>query len=81
MVIFKFLGSQISALSLLRLVQKRHIPIPFFAEMSSSNPMFFLQGPLKTIREIETLIKRLIGYIHLECNQFSTQSSNYYGDS
>jgi alpha-ketoglutaric semialdehyde dehydrogenase len=65
-----FTGSRAGGLALMRLAQARPTPIPFFAEMSSVNPVFILPGALET--EIETLAKSLASSATQGVGQFCT---------
>lgn len=68
-----FTGSQSAGLALLEAVQKRPIPIPIFAEMGSSNPMFLLPGSFETEEKANTLANELVNSINLGVGQFCTK--------
>lgn len=68
-----FTGSQTAGLSFLKTVQRRPIPIPIFAEMGSSNPMFLLPGSFETNGKIDILANGLVNSINLGIGQFCTK--------
>lgn len=66
-----FTGSRRGGLALWRLAQDRPDPIPFFAEMSSVNPVFIT--PAAATADAEGLATGLVGSMTLGVGQFCTQ--------
>ena len=66
-----FTGSRVGGLALAKLAQNRPQPIPFYAEMSSVNPVFILPGALR--ERGEQLAKGLYGSFTLGAGQFCTK--------
>jgi len=66
-----FTGSRVAGLGLLKVAQNRPEPIPFYAEMSSVNPVFVLPGALRERRE--QLAKGLYSSFTLGAGQFCTK--------
>lgn len=65
-----FTGSLVGGMALNKLVQQRREPIPFFAEMGSTNPVVILPSGTKSKNPDWTEI--LAGSIHLGAGQFCT---------
>ena len=65
-----FTGSFKGGKALFDAANRRPVPIPVFAEMGSTNPVFILPGALKEKNEI--LAKGLIGSVALGVGQFCT---------
>jgi alpha-ketoglutaric semialdehyde dehydrogenase len=65
-----FTGSRSGGTALLKIANSRPEPIPFFAEMSSVNPVFVLPNALKSCSE--SLAKGLHGSVTLGVGQFCT---------
>ncbi len=65
-----FTGSFKGGKALYDTANRREIPIPVFAEMGSSNPVFILPGALK--EQSKTIAKSLVGSITLGVGQFCT---------
>ncbi|MEW6125721.1 MAG: aldehyde dehydrogenase (NADP(+)) [Acidobacteriota bacterium] len=65
-----FTGSRQGGLALMRLAQARPEPIPFYAEMSSVNPVFILPGAMRERRD--QLINGLHTSVTLGAGQFCT---------
>jgi NADP-dependent aldehyde dehydrogenase len=65
-----FTGSRQGGLALLRLAQARPEPIPFYAEMSSINPLFILPQAMR--ERGEQLASGLHGSVTLGAGQFCT---------
>ncbi|MFZ4628873.1 MAG: aldehyde dehydrogenase (NADP(+)) [Blastocatellia bacterium] len=66
-----FTGSRRAGLALLALAQQRPEPIPFYAEMSSVNPVFLLPGALQ--ERAEALATGLQASVTLGAGQFCTK--------
>ncbi|AVP99592.1 aldehyde dehydrogenase (NADP(+)) [Ahniella affigens] len=66
-----FTGSRRGGMALWRLAQNRRDPIPFFAEMSSVNPVFITPACAKA--DPEGLATGLVGSMTLGVGQFCTQ--------
>jgi alpha-ketoglutaric semialdehyde dehydrogenase len=66
-----FTGSSRGGMALMRLAAGRPEPIPVYAEMGSSNPMFILPGALR--ERGATLAKGLFGSFTLGSGQFCTK--------
>lgn len=66
-----FTGSRVAGLALAKLAQNRPEPIPFYAEMSSVNPVFILPGALR--ERGEQLAKALYSSFTLGGGQFCTK--------
>ncbi len=65
-----FTGSFRGGKALFDAANRRPVPIPVFAEMGSTNPVFILPGAMKEKNEI--LAKGLIGSVSLGVGQFCT---------
>lgn len=65
-----FTGSLRGGRALFDAANKREVPIPVFAEMGSTNPVFILPGALK--ERGEALAKGLVGSMMLGVGQFCT---------
>ncbi|MEM9325694.1 MAG: aldehyde dehydrogenase (NADP(+)) [Bacteroidota bacterium] len=65
-----FTGSQAGGLALFRQANARKTPIPVFAEMGSTNPVFILPEALKN--HSEKLVQGLAGSVNLGVGQFCT---------
>lgn len=65
-----FTGSFSGGTALMEIAQRRKEPIPVFAEMSSSNPVFLLQGGLE--QRGETLAEAFVGFLNNCAGQFCT---------
>lgn len=65
-----FTGSYQGGKALFDLANERPVPIPVYAEMGSSNPVFILPGALKENAEI--LSKGLVNSINMGVGQFCT---------
>ena len=65
-----FTGSRAGGLALMRLASMRPEPIPFYAEMSSVNPVFILPSALA--ERTEEIAKGLHGSVTLGAGQFCT---------
>ncbi len=65
-----FTGSRRGGLALLRLAQSRPCPIPFYAEMSSINPVFLLPAALAA--RAESIAAGFVGSLCLGAGQFCT---------
>lgn len=65
-----FTGSRGGGLALLKLASSRPEPIPFYAEMSSVNPVFILPSALA--KRTEEIAKALHGSVTLGAGQFCT---------
>jgi alpha-ketoglutaric semialdehyde dehydrogenase len=65
-----FTGSRAGGLALLKLASTRPEPIPFYAEMSSVNPVFIL--PTALAERTEEIAKGLHGSVTLGAGQFCT---------
>ena len=65
-----FTGSFRGGKALFDAANQRSTPIPVFAEMGSTNPVFILPGALKT-KEKE-IAENLVGSINLGVGQFCT---------
>ena len=66
-----FTGSRRAGLALLAIAQRRTDPIPFYAEMSSVNPVFLLPGALR--ERAEALATGLQASVTLGAGQFCTK--------
>jgi 2,5-dioxopentanoate dehydrogenase len=66
-----FTGSRAAGRKLVKLANNRPQPIPFYAEMSSTNPVFILPGALR--ERAETLAAGLHGSFTLGAGQFCTK--------
>ena len=65
-----FTGSRAGGQALMKLAADRPVPIPFYAEMSSINPVFILPGALA--ERSEQLVSGLHGSMTLGVGQFCT---------
>lgn len=65
-----FTGSRAGGLALMRLAQKRALPIPVFAEMSSINPVILLPGAL--VARGAELGEAFVGSLTMGAGQFCT---------
>lgn len=65
-----FTGSFTGGMALYNWAQERRHPIPVFAEMGSTNPVFFLPGKMKTDHQM--LAEMMAGSITLGVGQFCT---------
>ena len=65
-----FTGSYQGGTALWRLANERQIPIPFFGELGSINPLVALPGALEA--DSSNLAKTLAGSITMGCGQFCT---------
>jgi 2,5-dioxopentanoate dehydrogenase len=65
-----FTGSTKGGLALVEVANKRHEPIPVYAEMGSINPVFLLPGKLET--SAAELAKQYVGSLTLGVGQFCT---------
>ncbi|POZ63468.1 aldehyde dehydrogenase (NADP(+)) [Chromobacterium alticapitis] len=65
-----FTGSRSGGLALCRLAQNRPEPIPVYAEMSATNPVFLLPAALRA--RGEALAKGFVGSLTLGAGQFCT---------
>ena len=65
-----FTGSEGGGKALMDIAAKREFPIPVYAEMGSTNPVFILPEKLKT--EIDTLPTQIAGSVNLGVGQFCT---------
>jgi len=66
-----FTGSRSGGTSLMKIAAARPEPIPFFAEMSSTNPVFVLPGALR--ENAEKIAAGLFGSFTLGAGQFCTK--------
>lgn len=66
-----FTGSRSGGTSLMKVAGSRPEPIPFFAEMSSTNPVFILPGALR--ENAEKIATGLFGSFTLGAGQFCTK--------
>jgi NADP-dependent aldehyde dehydrogenase len=66
-----FTGSRLGGMALLKLATARPEPIPFYAEMSSTNPVFILPGALK--QNAEKIAAALHTSFTLGAGQFCTK--------
>ncbi|MBO0910961.1 MAG: aldehyde dehydrogenase (NADP(+)) [Acidobacteria bacterium] len=66
-----FTGSRTAGLSLMKLASARPEPIPFYAEMSSTNPVFILPGALR--KSGEKIAAGLYSSFTLGAGQFCTK--------
>jgi len=66
-----FTGSRSGGTSLMKVAASRREPIPFFAEMSSTNPVFILPGALR--ERAEKIATGLYGSFTLGAGQFCTK--------
>jgi 2,5-dioxopentanoate dehydrogenase len=66
-----FTGSRSGGTSLMKIAASRPEPIPFFAEMSSTNPVFILPGALRD--NAEKIATGLYGSFTLGAGQFCTK--------
>lgn len=66
-----FTGSRSGGTSLMKIAGARPEPIPFFAEMSSTNPVFILSGALR--ENAEKIATGLFGSFTLGAGQFCTK--------
>jgi 2,5-dioxopentanoate dehydrogenase len=66
-----FTGSRSGGTSLMKIAAARPEPIPFFAEMSSTNPVFVLPGALR--ENAEKIATGLFGSFTLGAGQFCTK--------
>jgi NADP-dependent aldehyde dehydrogenase len=66
-----FTGSRSGGTSLMKIAAARPEPIPFFAEMSSTNPVFILPGALR--ENAEKIATGLFGSFTLGAGQFCTK--------
>ncbi|MCM5704226.1 aldehyde dehydrogenase (NADP(+)) [Larsenimonas salina] len=65
-----FTGSRQGGLALWKAAQERAEPIPFYAEMSSINPVFLMADKLE--REAQALGEAFIGSLNMNAGQFCT---------
>ncbi len=65
-----FTGSRTGGLALKRIAEKRPVPVPVYAEMSSVNPVLLLPGALES--RGESLGKDFVGSLILGAGQFCT---------
>ncbi|OHZ00059.1 aldehyde dehydrogenase (NADP(+)) [Salinicola sp. MIT1003] len=65
-----FTGSRKGGLALLEIAQRRPEPIPFYAEMSSINPVFLLPAALKA--RAKALGEAFVGSLNMGAGQFCT---------
>ncbi|MGM8850418.1 aldehyde dehydrogenase (NADP(+)) [Salinicola halophyticus] len=65
-----FTGSRKGGLALLEIAQSRPEPIPFYAEMSSINPVFLLPAALKA--RGKALAESFVGSLNMGAGQFCT---------
>ncbi|WP_238398366.1 aldehyde dehydrogenase (NADP(+)) [Edaphobacter sp. 12200R-103] len=72
-----FTGSQNGGKALMRLAAERDEPIPCYAEMGSTNPLFILPGAMK--ERGEALAKGLQGSFTLGSGQFCTKPGLVFG--
>jgi alpha-ketoglutaric semialdehyde dehydrogenase len=72
-----FTGSQNGGKALMRLAAEREEPIPCYAEMGSTNPLFILPGAMK--ERGEALAKGLQGSFTLGSGQFCTKPGLVFG--
>jgi 2,5-dioxopentanoate dehydrogenase len=66
-----FTGSRQAGLSLMKLASSRRDPIPFFGEMSSTNPVFILPGALR--ERSSTIAAGLYNSFTMGAGQFCTK--------
>lgn len=66
-----FTGSLSGGKALQKMIHQRKTPIPFYAEMSSVNPVFILPSAL--LKNTESLIEKLAASISVDAGQFCTQ--------
>ena len=66
-----FTGSAVAGQALMRLAAERPEPIPCYAEMGSTNPMFILPGAMR--ERGATLVQGLLGSFTLGSGQFCTK--------
>lgn len=64
-----FTGSRAGGLALVAIAQQRPVPIPVYAEMSSTNPVLVLPG---RAAEVETVADGYVGSLTLGSGQFCT---------
>lgn len=74
-----FTGSRVGGLALAKLAQNRPEPIPFYAEMSSVNPVFILPGALR--ERGEQIAKGLYGSFTVGAGQFCTKPGLIFAES
>jgi alpha-ketoglutaric semialdehyde dehydrogenase len=65
-----FTGSRFGGTALMKIAETRSVPIPFYAEMSSVNPVFVL--PRALMSRGETLVRELFQSVTLGVGQFCT---------
>lgn len=65
-----FTGSRKGGLALMHIAQQRHVPIPVYAEMSSTNPLFVLPAALATRGDI--IASGFVDALILGAGQFCT---------
>jgi len=66
-----FTGSRTGGRALMDLAASRPDPIPFYAEMSSTNPVFILPGALRT--QVDVIANGLFGSFTMGAGQFCTK--------
>lgn len=66
-----FTGSRQGGLALTETAQKRRVPIPVYAEMSSTNPVLILPGALRG--DVEALAQGYVGSVTGSSGQLCTQ--------
>lgn len=74
-----FTGSRVGGLALAKLAQNRPEPIPFYAEMSSVNPVFVLPGALR--ERGEQIAKGLFGSFTVGAGQFCTKPGLIFAET
>ncbi len=72
-----FTGSHRAGKSIFDLAAQREVPIPVYAEMGSTNPVFLMEGALKN--KGEALAKQLAGSVTLGAGQFCTNPGMLIG--
>lgn len=72
-----FTGSRRGGRALVAIAAGREVPIPVFAEMSSTNPVFLLPGALA--ERAETIASGLIDSVTLGTGQFCTKPGLVFG--
>jgi alpha-ketoglutaric semialdehyde dehydrogenase len=71
-----FTGSRQGGLALVDTAQKRPVPIPVYAEMSSTNPVFMLPGALK--QDVDALAEGYIASVTGSSGQLCTQPGHVF---
>lgn len=71
-----FTGSRQGGLALVETAQSRPVPIPVYAEMSSTNPVFVLPGALK--QDVDSLAEEYIASVTGSSGQLCTQPGHVF---